>query len=100
MTALKLNTTLLNEMQQFDNILSVVSIIISIIAGISPCRRNRRYEYYIVSVTERTRKSSPQGSWCSNTAIRLQFIIESMIICLIGGIIGIILELYLEILPV
>ena len=46
----------------------------------------------IVSITERTREiGTRKAVGATNTDIRLQFIIEAVIICLIGGIIGIIL---------
>jgi len=44
----------------------------------------------LVSVTERTREiGTRKALGARNSAIRVQFIVESMIICLIGGIIGV-----------
>ena len=46
----------------------------------------------LVSVTERTREiGTRKALGAKNIAIRIQFIVESMIICLFGGVIGVIL---------
>ncbi|MBQ6892589.1 MAG: FtsX-like permease family protein, partial [Clostridia bacterium] len=46
----------------------------------------------LVSVTERTREiGTRKAIGATNGAIRIQFVTESVIICLIGGVIGIIL---------
>ncbi|NTV77635.1 MAG: FtsX-like permease family protein [Clostridiales bacterium] len=46
----------------------------------------------IVSITERTREiGTRKALGATNTSIRLQFIMEAIVICLIGGIIGVIL---------
>ena len=50
----------------------------------------------LVSVTERTREiGTRKALGARNSAIRVQFIVESMIICLIGGVIGVLLGLLL-----
>ena len=50
----------------------------------------------LVSVTERTREiGTRKALGAKNSAIRMQFIVESVIICLIGGIIGIIFGMLL-----
>ena len=46
----------------------------------------------LVSVTERTREiGTRKALGAKNSAIRVQYIVESMIICLIGGVIGVLL---------
>jgi len=46
----------------------------------------------LVSITERTREiGTRKALGAPNSSIRLQFIVESIVICIIGGIIGIIL---------
>ena len=46
----------------------------------------------LVSVTERTREiGTRKALGAKNSAIRIQFIVESMIICVIGGAIGVVL---------
>ena len=48
----------------------------------------------LVSVTERTREiGTRKALGAKNSAIRMQFIVESVIICLIGGLIGIVVGL-------
>ncbi|GHU78820.1 ABC transporter permease [Clostridia bacterium] len=50
----------------------------------------------LVSVTERTREiGTRKALGARNSAIRAQFIVESMIICLIGGVIGVVVGLVL-----
>ncbi len=50
----------------------------------------------LVSITERTREiGTRKALGAPNSAIRMQFIVESMIICIIGGIIGIVLGILL-----
>jgi putative ABC transport system permease protein len=71
--------------------LSTLSLGISVIAGISLLVGGIGVmNIMLVSVTERTKEIGIRKALgARNSAIRSQFIIESMIICLIGGMIGV-----------
>jgi putative ABC transport system permease protein len=75
--------------------LDMVSVAISIIAAISLLVGGIGVmNIMLVSVTERTREVGTRMALGARaSAIRAQFITESMIICLIGGIIGILMGL-------
>ena len=73
------------------SIMSTVSLAIGVIAAISLLVGGIGVmNIMLVSVTERTREiGTRKALGAKNTAIRIQFIVESMIICLIGGILGV-----------
>ena len=75
--------------------LSTVSIAISVIAGISLLVGGIGVmNIMLVSITERTREiGTRKALGATNGSIRLQFITESVVICLTGGFIGILLGL-------
>ena len=74
---------------QMSSMLDTVSIAIAVIAGISLVVGGMNI--MLVSVTERTREiGTRKALGAPNSAIRVQFVVEAMIICLIGGVIGII----------
>lgn len=79
------------------DMLSTISIAISIIAGISLLVGGIGVmNIMLVSITERTREiGTRKALGATNGSIRLQFIMESVVICLFGGFIGIILGLIL-----
>jgi len=79
-------------MSSMTTMMSTMSIAIAIIAGISLLVGGIGVmNIMLVSVTERTKEiGTRKALGAKNTAIRFQFIVESMIICGIGGIIGII----------
>ena len=80
------------QMEMMGEIVGIVTLVISIIAGISLVVGGIGVmNIMLVSVTERTREISVRKALgAPNSAIRTQFIIESVIICLIGGAIGIV----------
>ena len=65
-------------------VLLVVAVITLVVGGIGIVN------ILLVSVTERTREiGTRKALGAKNSAIQIQFIVESMIICLIGGVIGV-----------
>lgn len=71
--------------------LSTVSVAIAVIAGISLLVGGIGVmNIMLVSITERTREiGTRKALGATNGCIRLQFIMESIVICLLGGFIGI-----------
>lgn len=84
-------------LEQMTSMLSTVSLAISVIAAISLLVGGIGVmNIMLVSVTERTREiGTRKALGARSSAIRIQFIVESMIICLVGGVIGILLGLVL-----
>lgn len=79
----------------FTDMLSTVSIAISFIAGISLLVGGIGVmNIMLVSISERTKEIGTRiALGATNASIRLQFIVEAMVICLIGGIIGMLVGL-------
>ncbi|NLG03071.1 MAG: FtsX-like permease family protein [Clostridia bacterium] len=75
----------------YTDMLSTVSVAISFIAGISLLVGGIGVmNIMLVSISERTKEiGTRKALGATNGSIRLQFIVEAMVICLIGGIIGI-----------
>ncbi len=88
-------TSMESMISTMTDMLSTISIAISIIAGISLLVGGIGVmNIMLVSITERTREiGTRKALGATNGSIRLQFITESIVICLIGGAIGIILGL-------
>ena len=86
-----------DQMAMLTDMLDIVSMVIIIIAGISLLVGGIGVmNIMLVSVTERTREIGVRKALgAPNSAIRIQFIVESMIICLVGGIIGILFGILL-----
>ena len=79
--------------ESMSTIMNTLSIAISVIAGISLLVGGIGVmNIMLVSVTERTREiGTRKALGATNNDIRIQFVVESIIVCLIGGVIGIIL---------
>lgn len=82
---------------QYTSMMGTVQIAIAVIAAISLLVGGIGVmNIMLVSITERTREiGTRKALGATNSSIRMQFIVESVIICLIGGIIGILLGLLL-----
>ena len=90
-------TSMENMLSSMTEMLDTISIAISIIAGISLLVGGIGVmNIMLVSITERTREiGTRKALGATNGSIRLQFIMESIVICLLGGFIGIVLGLVL-----
>ena len=79
--------------ESMSAIMDTLSIAISVIAGISLLVGGIGVmNIMLVSVTERTREIGVRKALgATNNDIRVQFVVESVIVCLIGGVIGILL---------
>ena len=84
-------------MSTVTNMLGTVSIAVAVIAGISLVVGGIGVmNIMLVSVTERTKEiGTRKALGARNSAIRVQFIVEAVIICSIGGLLGILLGLAL-----
>ncbi len=91
--------TLSGMVQMLTTLLGTITTAISIIAGIALLVGGIGVmNIMLVSVTERTREiGTRKALGAKNSSIRVQFIVEAMSICLIGGFIGLILGMVLGI---
>ncbi len=92
-----MSLTLEGMFNMLTKLLNTITMAISIIAGIALLVGGIGVmNIMLVSVTERTREiGTRKALGARNSDIRMQFISEAVIICLIGGIIGVILGLTL-----
>ena len=85
--------TMESMIEEMNSILGMVSLALAVIAGISLLVGGIGVmNIMLVSVSERTREiGTRKAMGATNADIRLQFVTESIIVCLVGGFIGIVL---------
>ena len=90
-------TTMESMTESMTEMIQTVSIAVAFIAGISLLVGGIGVmNIMLVSVTERTREiGTRKALGAKNSSIKFQFIVESVILCLVGGIIGILAGLLL-----
>ncbi len=78
-------------MDEMNSMIGTIQLALSVIAGISLVVGGIGVmNIMLVSITERTKEiGTRKALGAKNSSIRLQFITESVVICLIGGLIGI-----------
>ncbi len=90
----KISTTTMSSMtESMSETIGTTTVAIAFIAGISLLVGGIGVmNIMLVSITERTKEiGTRKALGAKNSSIRLQFIIEAMILCLIGGLLGVLL---------
>lgn len=84
-------TSMESMIESMTEMLSTIGLAVAVIAGISLVVGGIGVmNIMLVSITERTREiGTRKALGATNGSIRVQFIIESVVICIIGGILGI-----------
>ncbi len=85
--------SLASMMESYTTMLSSISVAISVIAGISLLVGGIGVmNIMLVSIQERTREiGTRKALGAKNSSIRMQFIVEAIVLCIVGGAIGILL---------
>ena len=91
-------TSMESAVESMTEMLGTITMAIAVIAGISLLVGGIGVmNIMLVSITERTREiGTRKALGATNGSIRLQFIMESIVICLLGGFIGILVGLGLS----
>jgi len=86
-------SSMASMMESLTSTMSTMSMAISIIAGISLLVGGVGVmNIMLVSISERTREiGTRKALGATNSSIRMQFIIEAAVLCMIGGLIGVII---------
>ena len=85
--------TMESVVESMTEMLSTISLAIAAIAGISLLVGGIGVmNIMLVSITERTREiGTRKALGADNNSIRIQFIMESVVLCMIGGVLGVLL---------
>ena len=90
-------TSMASMLDEMNEMIAMIELALGIIAGISLLVGGIGVmNIMLVSITERTKEiGTRKALGATNGSIRLQFITESVVICILGGIVGIILGVVL-----